>query len=166
MSSGMPGIPTILTLIIFGLANVATVANNIDPIFGQLEQRSFTTQMSGTEEVPPVETIASGIAQFILGSTNITYQVNVTDIFGVTAAHIHAGNVGENGPVLVTLFESDTPINQQAGILAQGNISATDLEGSMQGKQISDLLMAMGDGETYINVHTQGNPNGEIRGQL
>lgn len=157
---------TTLTLALATIATIATVASNIDPLFGQLEQKSFTTQMSGAEEVPPVDTIASGIAKFVLSSVNITYQVNVTDILGATAAHIHAGNVGENGPVLVTLFESDTPIVQQNGVLAQGNISAGDLEGSMQGKQIADLIMAMGDGETYVNIHTQDNPNGEIRGQL
>jgi len=157
---------TTLTLALHTIATIATLASNIDPLFGQLEQKSFTTQMSGAEEVPPVDTTASGIAQFVLSSVNITYQVNVTDILGTTAAHVHAGNVGENGPVLVTLFESDTPIDQQNGVLAKGNISAGDLEGSMQGKQIADLIMAMGDGETYVNIHTQDNPNGEIRGQL
>jgi hypothetical protein len=36
----------------------------------------------------------------------------------------------------------------------------------MQGKQISDLVTAMNNGSTYINVHTVQNPNGEIRGQI
>ncbi len=36
----------------------------------------------------------------------------------------------------------------------------------MQGKQISDLANAMKNGTTYVNTHTEQNPNGEIRGQI
>ena len=36
----------------------------------------------------------------------------------------------------------------------------------MQGKPMSDLIAAMNNGSTYINVHTEQNPEGEIRGQL
>ena len=42
----------------------------------------------------------------------------------------------------------------------------SDLEGPMKGKEISDLVSAMSSGVTYVNVHTQANPNGEIRGQI
>jgi hypothetical protein len=38
------------------------------------------------------------------------------------------------------------------------------LEESMAGKQIANLTTAMKNGETYVNVHTQQNPSGEIRG--
>jgi hypothetical protein len=36
----------------------------------------------------------------------------------------------------------------------------------MQGKQISDLAAAMNNGTTYVNIHTEQNPQGEIRGQI
>ena len=36
----------------------------------------------------------------------------------------------------------------------------------MKGKQISDLVTAMSNGSTYVNVHTESYPNGEIRGQV
>jgi hypothetical protein len=36
----------------------------------------------------------------------------------------------------------------------------------MQGKTMSDLMAAMENGSTYVNFHTQKNPNGEIRGQI
>jgi hypothetical protein len=32
--------------------------------------------------------------------------------------------------------------------------------------QLSDLIDAMNNGETYVNIHTEQNPNGETRGQI
>lgn len=128
--------------------------------------QSFTTQMSGSEEVPSVDTTASGTAEFSFGSNGIRYKLNVVNISGVTSAHIHSGNVGENGPIIVTLLNSDTPIDQMNGVLSEGTISAADLEGPMEGKEISDLISAMSSGVTYVNIHTETNPEGEIRGQI
>ena len=88
--------------------------------------------MSGGEEVPPVTTSATGTAEFNLSPDGIRYQLSLSDISDVTAAHIHSGNVGENGPVIVTLYSSDTQANQTDGVFAQGTITADDLEGSMQ----------------------------------
>jgi len=48
----------------------------------------------------------------------------------------------------------------------QGNITSSDLMGSLAGKSISDLVAKIQSGETYVNVHTGANTNGEIRGQL
>jgi hypothetical protein len=36
----------------------------------------------------------------------------------------------------------------------------------MEGKTLDDLAAAMDSGETYVNVHTAENPDGELRGQL
>jgi hypothetical protein len=36
----------------------------------------------------------------------------------------------------------------------------------MAGKQLTDLVTAMANGKTYINIHTEQTPNGEIRGQI
>ena len=147
---------------------VAVLFQNTLPILAQLDQQTFTTQMSGAEEVPPVDTVVTGTAEFNLSSdkSSIGYQLNATGISGVTAAHIHSGNVGENGPVIVTLFDSDTPTDQINGILAEGTVSASDLEGPMEGKEISDLVSEMSNGVTYVNVRTEANPDGEIRGQI
>ena len=36
----------------------------------------------------------------------------------------------------------------------------------MARKQLSDLIDVMKSERTYVNVHTQQNPDGEIRGQI
>jgi len=127
----------------------------------------YTAQLDGQQEVPVVQTTANGTAELTAPHvSSITYSLNVSGIDRVTAAHIHNGHPGENGPVVVTLFKADQPTGPTDGILAEGNITDANLEGPMQGKSISDLSTAMQNGQTYINVHTQQNPNGEIRGQI
>ena len=128
-------------------------------------KQNFTAQLSGDQQVPPVQTSASGMAWFKPMQDNVWFEINVTNIQGVTMAHIHSGKQGENGPPVVPLYKSDTP-QQMSGILAKGNITADTFQGPMAGKQLSDLITAMQNGETYVNIHTQQNPDGEIRGQI
>jgi hypothetical protein len=85
--------------------------------------------------------------------------VNASDIQGVTAGHIHAGKPGENGFIIATLFENDSPAN---GVSETGSITADT--GAFQ--YVTDLTTPMNDGETYVNIHTVQNPEGEIRGQI
>ena len=131
-------------------------------VFAQGEQK-FAATLSAQEEVPPTNSQATGMAEFTVMGDNVQYSVNASNIQSVTAGHIHSGKQGENGPIVVTLFNYDSPMNQVA---EQGSITADKLEGPMAGKQLSDLATAMSNGETYANVHTEQNPNGEIRGQI
>ena len=128
----------------------------------------FRVQLSGSEEVPPVDTKATGSAEFTAPHfDSIVYSVNVSNMDNVTAAHIHSGKTGANGPILVTLFKTESPSSKPInGILASGNITNADLEGPMAGKTLIDLTKAMELGETYVNVHSEEYPNGEIRGQI
>ena len=128
----------------------------------------FTVELSGNEEVPPVQTDAKGSAEFTAPHfDNIGYSVNVSNIDKVTMAHIHSGKIGENGPIVVTLFKTETPSTEPInGNLVSGNITNAKLEGPMAGKTLIDLTKSMELGETYVNVHTEEHPNGEIRGQI
>jgi hypothetical protein len=129
-------------------------------------QQKFSAQLSGDQEVTPLQTNASGMAWFNSNRDIIEFELNVTDLQGITMANIHNGKQGEVGPPIVQLYKSDSPTILMNGKLASGNISANMLEGSMAGKQITDLTTAMKNADTYVNVHTQQNPNGEIRGQI
>ena len=150
-----------ISLVSFSLAH-------INLAIAQTEQSEpFSAMLSGGEEVPPVDTAATGVASFTLeGGESIKYDVNVTGMDKVTAAHIHNAPKGENGEVVVTLFKADSPTGEISGSLANGTITNSTLEGDMQGLAVIDLIKAMERGETYVNVHTEQNPNGEIRGQI
>ena len=139
----------------------------------------YNAQLSGDQEVPPVQTTASGTAELRIPLSAISspqatveYTVNVTDIQNVTAAHIHLGKMGENGDIVVTLCKAETCSagsgdgGTNGALSLGGTFNATNLEGPMAGKQIEDLANNMTNGGTYINVHTQLHPNGEIRGQI
>ena len=144
---------TALTLSSYGLTSLA---------FAQ-GPPTIVVNLTGSEEVPSVQTQATGIAQFIpMGMDSVDYSVNATNIQGATAGHIHLGAKGENGPVVVTLFKYDTPMNE---VSENGTYTADNLEGPLAGKQLSDLAAAGGNGTLYVNIHTEQNPNGEIRGQ-
>jgi CHRD domain len=62
-----------------------------------------------------------------------------------------------------TLFKYDTPMDQ---ILETGTITPDKLEGPLAGKQLSDLATAGVNDMLYVNIHTEQNPNGEIRKQI
>jgi hypothetical protein len=160
-----------MLIILTGLVSLATIDFSNTAFAGT---QIYSAQLSGDKEVPPIQTNTSGTAELRLPlsaimspQATVEYTVNVTDIENVTAAHIHNGQVGENGPIVVTLFKEDTPtVAMTTGVLSEGNITATNLEGPMAGKLLSNLTSAMRNEQTYVNVHTQQNPNGEIRGQI
>jgi hypothetical protein len=132
-----------------------------------VQTEAFSAMLSGEEEIPPVDTAATGVASFtLLGEQSIKFDVNVTGMDKVTAAHIHNAPKGENGEVVVTLFKADSPTGQISGHLANGTFTDSNLEGQMQGAPFVDLVKAVETGKAYVNVHTEKNPNGEIRGQI
>ena len=124
----------------------------------------FGFNLTGSEEVPPVQTNATGMAEisaYTVAGDSITYSVNATNIKDVTAGHIHFGKQGENGPIVFTMFKYDPPRNE---VSETGTITADKLEGPMAGKRVFDVALAGSNGSLYMNIHTVENPNGEIRG--
>ncbi|GLB61034.1 CHRD domain-containing protein [Cytobacillus sp. NCCP-133] len=128
----------------------------------------FFARLKGSEEVPPVRTDAFGTAKFKVSKDKrkMGYRLTVNDLSNFTQAHIHLGRRGVNGPVVVFLFGLiDPDISVNKGVV-EGIITARDLVGPLEGKPLSVLIDLMSDGDTYVNVHTAQNPDGEIRGQI
>jgi CHRD domain len=123
----------------------------------QQSSQTFTAELTGKNEVPPVNTQATGVAQFQLSSNEkvLNYEISATNLNGFMMAHIHQAKAGENGQ----------PITYPLSI-GKGKITSTDLQGPLAGKQISDLVNIIKNGQAYVNVHSDQNQNGEIRGQI
>ncbi|MSP11331.1 MAG: DUF11 domain-containing protein [Chloroflexi bacterium] len=123
---------------------------------------AYEAIMKGPNESPPVtNTIASGLASFILdkNTRQLSYFVAVTDITRtITAGHIHTGTAGVAGGVLIPI--------PNATSLSPGNpiFGTLDLSGGDKDALVNNLLA--GGGGFYINFHTAAHPGGEIRGQI
>ena len=106
--------------------------------------------LMGDQEVPPVSTAASARCDIVVGSDMaVSGSIDTTGIEG-TAAHIHAGAQGVNGPVVVKLAK--TADNHWA-VPAGTKLTSSQYESYMAGN-------------LYVNVHSAAHANGEIRLQL
>ena len=147
---------------LFSLMFVAAVNSNFT--FAQNEK--FKAKLKGESEVPPVNSSATGKAKFKVKDGVITINVNVTGLKDITAAQIYAGAKGQNGEPVVDLLKAGKQNDAGERIIVKGEITASDLQGLMSGKTLQDLQTAMGNEETYVNIQTSDNPDGEIRGQI
>lgn len=143
----------------------------------------FFSRLNGANEVPPVNTPAYGRARFELsaaGTAGLYFHLEANQIERVTAAHIHLGQMGANGPVVAVLLglpidgssalTTDPPIIIPApGIVVNGTLTDDDIvprpDLGFDGT-LSALLTWMRSGAAYINVRTVAYPDGEIRGQI
>jgi hypothetical protein len=132
------------------------------------QTQDYDANLTGSMQVPPVTTNATGLAELEVNDDGdeISYDIQVEDIEGATQAHIHLGSEGENGDVVVSLFNSSEPTDVNDGTLEDGDFTSEDFVGPLQGQNMSALVELMDNGQAYVNVHTEANPDGEIRGTI
>ena len=140
--------------------------STITPNLAFAEDQKFKANLSGENEVPPVTSAADGKVKIKVKDSAIKSKINVTGISDITGAHIYKGNKSENGEPIVDLVKSGNKSNAEGRIIIQGEISASDFEGDMSGKTLTDLQSAMASEGTYVNILTADHPEGEIRGQI
>ena len=132
------------------LAIVAFVAGTLAGGVGFATASEIKVNLSGDQEVPPVQTTASGTGTITVeDDRSVKGKITTSDIKG-TGAHIHEGAVGKNGPDIITLKKSSD--NEWS---VPGDAKLTDAQ--------YDAYKA---GNLYVNVHSDANKSGEIRGQL
>lgn len=127
----------------------------------------FNATLEGSQQVPPVNTTARGqaVIKFLENKNAVSYRLSLRNIQRMFQAHIHMGRRGTNGPVIAPMFNGSPGISvNQANIM--GTITQSELTGPLEGRTIEDLVAEMEAGNTYVNVHTEPNPDGEIRGQI
>ena len=102
-----------------------------------------------------MQTTASGTADLSYDPATrvVTWSVTYSGLSGpATMAHFHGpATAGKNGPVAIWLTEKGKPA--ESPIKGQATLTP-------------DQAQQFNAGEWYINVHTQANPGGEIRGQV
>ena len=105
--------------------------------------------LSGANEVPPVTTSATGDGTISVADDGaVSGSVTTKGVQG-TAAHIHMGAAGKNGPVIVPFTKDGDTYKAPAGA-----------------KLTAEQMTAFKAGELYFNVHSAANPGGELRNQL
>jgi hypothetical protein len=111
----------------------------------------FKTELKASNEVPPNNSKATGLAEasFDTVTKNFSATVTFSGLSGpAIGAHLHGpGEPGKNAGIVL-------PFNF---VLSPIKLSAT-----LTDTQAADLIA----GKWYVNIHTQLNPGGEIRGQL
>jgi hypothetical protein len=112
--------------------------------------KDIPVKLTGAQEVPAVSSAAAGTGTQSIGEDkSVKGSVTTTGVEG-TAAHIHLGATGKNGPPIIALVKSgdnhwSVPANSQL----------TD-----------EQYKSFKNGELYVNVHSAAHPGGEIRAQL
>lgn len=136
----------LLLLTVIGVG--ACTKNEVTTPSGTL---SFKATLTGAAETPPNASTATGTGNFTFNKTTKILSGTVTFSGLVpTAAHIHKGAVGVPGGVVFPL--ASAPFTSP--------ISFTSA--ALDSTQEADLMANM----YYVNIHSAGFPDGEIRGQL
>lgn len=132
----------------------------------------FSANLDGNQEVPPNTSRATGTARYELrdGGTRLSFSHQFRRLRRITAAHLHLGAAGQNGPVIAFLlpgdFDPDSLDARRARRGFSGEIGNGDLVGPLAGDPLDALIAAISAGEVYINIHSEDFPAGAIRGQL
>jgi CHRD domain-containing protein len=107
-------------------------------------------QLTGAQEIPPVETSASGVGILsVAADKSVSGSVTVSGM-SVTVAHIHEAGAGTTGLIIIPLTKtSDTVWTVPAGA------RLTDAQ-----------YESFKAGNLYFNVHSAAHKTGEVRGQI
>ena len=132
----------------FALSGCDTVNESVTEVVGN----NFVATLTGANEVPSADPDGSGVAHIAVNdATNqVCTHLEVRDISQVTAAHIHRGAAGVNGPVVITLDAPDDDDSDDCDTVADSLVDE----------------IRHNPGAFYVNVHTSDYPNGAIRGQI
>ena len=133
------------------IAFAATVAVSVT-LAGPAFADKYKATLDAKSEVPPNASTATGSADvdYDPATKKLSWKVTYSGLTGpATAAHFHGpAEAGKNAGVAVTIPNATSSP-------AEGSATLTDA-------QAADFT----SGKYYVNVHTQANPGGEIRGQV
>ena len=144
----------LLLLLVFTVVSFTGIKRNTVPVSGK-DILTYIIVLEGNNEVPPVNTDARGTAVIrVTGDRQLQSRVMMHRLEGnkdrsLTAAYLHAGAAGTNGPVIVML----------AG-------QPSDFEKNMAQQLTVAQYEALLNDAVYINVVSSLRPAGLVRGQM
>ena len=137
--------------------------------YNDSEDIRFAAILTGKEEVPAIDTYDTGLAVFQpkgYNNNNLKFSIKIAGMDKIKKASLHIGKPHEEGEVVAELYKSEAPQDEVIGDLCHGKLNSYDLKGPLQGKNINDLVTKMEQEEAYVNILTEDNPKGKIRGQV
>lgn len=134
------------------------------------EDLRFYSQLNSDQQVPTNSSRARGRSSMTLlnEGTHLRLRLKTFKLKNVTAIHLHLGEEGSNGPVVVNLLDDSAKTVEFYSIFHRltNTIESEDLTGPLQGQPLDALVAKMKDGQVYLNIHTKRFPDGAIRGQV
>lgn len=133
---------------------------------------SFKATMNGAGEVPANSTTGTGtftatldtatnLFTYDIAFSGLTSNVNNGHIHGPASATASAGTTLNFNTWPGAQFSFGAPAGTAHGVAILS--AANPITATISGDSLKKLLLA---GLTYANIHTTGNPGGEIRGQI
>jgi TRAP-type C4-dicarboxylate transport system substrate-binding protein len=134
-----------------GLISLALLAAGLLAVSAFAAEKTLTVSMNGKQESPKGDPNGKGTVTVKIEASKgeVCYRFTWSGIGTPTAAHIHKGNRGVAGPVVVPFFGGTA---KHSGCV----------------KAAKSLLskIAKNPGAYYVNLHNAKYPNGALRGQL
>ncbi len=122
-----------------------------------MAQTQFQARVSGSNEVPSVNSHGTGMITVTLTGDHIKVTGHFSGLGSdYKASHIHFGNAGSNG----------NPVFELKPIIGKDKRSGTYTADKNTFEISQKEIKALQEGRMYINIHSQENVAGELRGQL
>jgi hypothetical protein len=129
-------------------------------------------RLTGYQEVPAISTTGSGEFKADIRPHSVHYRLRYGDLEGgdVLFAHIHFGRPSTNGGVIAFLCGGgDKPACPMSGtvrgVITRDDVIGPEEQGIAPG-EFRELVRAIRRNATYVNVHTETYPSGELRGNV
>ena len=132
----------------------------------------FSATLSPGAVVPATTSTSTGAITFssVPGDSIVSFSLSVTNMAGITQAHLHSGAPGASGAILAWLLPvngtaAQTPSVSLDGVISLGDIAPSWVKGTPR-IAIDSVKALMRKGLVYVDVHSSTFTNGELRGQL
>jgi hypothetical protein len=138
---------------------------------------SMKARLTGYEEVPALSSPAHGTFSATTDGDSLTYTLTYSGFpTPVLQSHIHFGQKGVAAGISIFLCTNlgngpaGTPACPSPAGTVTRTVTAADVVGpagqGIAAGEWAEVIAAIRAGVTYVNVHSQQYPPGEIRGQI